>query len=130
MKSYEINSVDEYIFIAKKEAQPNLKQLRKLIKKTVPKVDERISWGVPFYRYEGLLGGYAAFTNHVNFGLVTSLDSKIAKSLKKKGYAIGKKTIQIRFDQKIPVEEITKLLKMEVKRNLAKKKSKADKSSS
>lgn len=91
MRNYNAKNVDSYITSSAKEARPKLKEIRKIIKSTVPKAEEGISWGVPFYKYQGILAGFAVFKNHVSFGLVTVLQSKDRKMLEKKGYITGKK---------------------------------------
>jgi len=121
MKNYNAKDVDEYIASADKEARPKLKELREIIKSVIPKAEEGISWGVPFYKYHGVLAGFAAFKNHVSFGLVTVLQSKDRKMLEKKGYKTGKKTIQINFDQKVPTTAIKQILKAKAKMNEAKR---------
>lgn len=117
MKSYSVTNVDEYIAIAPKDAQPKLKELRAVIKSAVPKAQETISWGVPFYKYQGLLAGFAAFKNHVSFGLAFVFEDTDRKTLESQGYIMGKKTIQIGFDQKVPTKIITSILKTKAKLN-------------
>lgn len=121
MRSYSAKDVDSYIAISPEVARPHLLELRKIIKSTIPKAEEKISWGVPFYKYHGLLGGFAPFKNHVSFGLAFVFESKDRELLEKKGYVTGKKTVQIRFDQKVPTKEIKKILKAKVEENLSKK---------
>lgn len=121
MRNYIAKDVDEYIASSEPEARPTLEELRKIIKSTIPNVEEQISWGVPFYRYHGLLAGFSAFTSHVSFGLVFAFESKDREMLEKKGYATGKKTIQIKFDQKVPAEMISQMLKTRAKLNEAKR---------
>ena len=121
MKNYSAKDVDSYIASSGREANPKLEELRKIMKATIPKVEEGISWGIPFYKYHGLLAGFATFKNHVSFGFCHVLQSKDSKILEKKGYMTGKKTIQIKFDQKIPAAEIKQILKTQAKINEAKK---------
>jgi len=121
MKNYLAKNVDEYIANAPKEAQPKLREIRAAIKAAAPKAEEGISWGVPFYKYHGLLAGFAALKNHADFGLAFALQDKDRETLGKKGYMTGKKTIQIRFDQKVPAAEIRQMLKAKAKLNDAKK---------
>ncbi|VVB75765.1 Uncharacterised protein [Candidatus Tiddalikarchaeum anstoanum] len=116
MKNYLAKNVDEYIANAQKEAQPKLKELRAAIKSAVPKAEEGISWGVPFYKYHGVLAGFASFKNHVSFGFAALLQSENRKTLEKKGYITGKKIIQIKFDQKVPTT-IKQILKTKAKMN-------------
>jgi uncharacterized protein YdhG (YjbR/CyaY superfamily) len=121
MRNYNAKDVDAYIANSASEARPTMKELRKIIKSTVPDAEEGISWGVPFYKYHGLLGGFAVFKNHVSFGLAFVLESKDRKMLAEKGYTTGKKTIQIRFDQKIPATVIQQILTARANMNAAKK---------
>ncbi len=120
MRNYTAKDVDGYIAGAAPEARPTLKELRKLITSAIPDVEEKISWGVPFYRYHGLLAGFSAYTNHVSFGLVVALQSEDRTKLEEKGYKTGKKTIQIKFGQKVPSAEIQQLLKAQASMNKAK----------
>ena len=121
MKNYNAKDVDAYIAYSSIEARQKLEELRKIIKLTLPKVEEGISWGVPFYKYQGVLAGFAAFKNHVSFGFWDVLQSKDREMLEKKGYITGKKTIQIKFDQKVPTTAIKQILKAKAKMNEAKR---------
>ncbi len=121
MQNYSAKNVDEYIASAPKEARPKLRELRAAIKSAVPKAEEGISWGVPFYKYHGLLAGFVAVKNHVDFGLAFALEGKDREMLEKKGYLTGKKTIQIKFDQKVPAATITQIVKAKAKTNEAKR---------
>jgi uncharacterized protein YdhG (YjbR/CyaY superfamily) len=116
MKKYK--DVDSYIGASVPEARPVLEALRGIIKSTVPRVEEGISYGVPFYKYHGAFVGFAVYKNHVSFGFATdALQSKVRQILEEKGYKTAKKTFQIKFGQKVPVEEITQILKVQAKLN-------------
>jgi len=123
MKASKAKDVDSYIANAAKEAIPMLKELRNLIKTTVPKAEEGISWNVPFYKYNGALAGFSVFKKHVSFGLGSGkLDGADRQMLEKKGYRTAIRTISINFDQKIPITALKKILKAGAKTNEAKKK--------
>ncbi|MFW9842795.1 MAG: iron chaperone [Candidatus Thorarchaeota archaeon] len=114
--------VDSYIANSVKEARPILEALRRIIKSTIPKAEEGISWNVPFYKYHGELVGYAVYKSHVSFGIGAAvLQSEDQKMLEEEGYKTGKGTIQIKFDQKVPIAAIERLLKAKAKMNEAKK---------
>ncbi|MCL5774657.1 MAG: DUF1801 domain-containing protein [Patescibacteria group bacterium] len=117
MKNYKAKDVGAYIASADSKARPKLTELRKIIKSAIPKVEEKISWGIPFYKYHGFLIGFAAFKNHVSFGFAFPLPSKDREELLKKGYKTGSKTIQIKFDQKVPTTAIKQILKTRAKTN-------------
>ena len=115
MRNYKAKDVDAYIAGAEPKARPLLRALRKLVRATVPKAEESISWGVPFYKYHGLLGGFSVFKSHVSFGLAFAFEGALRKTLAAKGYTTGSKTVQIRFDQKVPTAVIRQMLKAKAK---------------
>ena len=107
--------VDSYIANSHKEARPTLKELREIIKSTIPAAEEGISYNVPFYKFHGAHVGFSAFKNHATFGIGADvLQSKDRKMLKEKGYKTGKETIQIKYNQKVPTTAIKQLLKAKV----------------
>jgi uncharacterized protein YdhG (YjbR/CyaY superfamily) len=108
--------VDIYISDAVKEARPILRKLRSLFSSNVPEAEEKISWGVPFYWWHGPLGGYAVYSKHVTFGCGGSdIPAHIRNKLERMGYKTGKKTVQIRFDQRVPAREIRTILSLRKK---------------
>ena len=121
MKNYSAKNVDEYIIHAPKEAQNKLRELRAVIRLAVPKAEESISWGIPFYKYNGMLAGFSSLKEHVDFGFFYPIADKYKKILEKKGYITKMKIIQIRFDQKVPAQEIKDILKEQAKKNEEKK---------
>ena len=122
MKNYSAKDVDSYIANADKEARSILKELRKIIKSTIPQVEEEILWGYPFYKYHGILAGITAYKKHVSFQIADSLQSEDRKTLEEKGYTLGEKRIQIKFDQDVPTTAIKQILKAQAKMNEAKRK--------
>ena len=120
MNNYLAKNVDEYIASAPKEAQPKLREIRVAIKSAVPKAEEGISWGFPFYKYYGTLAHFAIYTHHVALGFGSDLQNKDREILEKNGYATGQKRIQIKFDQKVPTTAIRQILKAQAKINEAK----------
>jgi uncharacterized protein YdeI (YjbR/CyaY-like superfamily) len=61
--------VDAYIDKAQPFAQPILAQLRRLVHKGCPKVEETIKWSRPFFEYRGaILCNMSAFKEHCSFG--------------------------------------------------------------
>jgi len=122
MKPSKPKDVDSYIANADREARPKLEELRKIVKSTVPRADETISWGVPIYKYHGVLAGFAAYKSHVSFGFVAAvLQNEDRKTFEEKGYITGKKTLQIKFDQKVPTTAIKQILRAHAKMNEAKR---------
>src|SRR3954452_7456310 len=118
MKEPRPKDVDAYVAASAGEARPLLAGLRELVRSAVPDAEEAISWGVPFYRYHGPLGGFAAYKRHVSFGLGgLDLQSEDRGALEEQGYRTGKKTVQIAFDQELPTAALTRMLEAQAKTN-------------
>ena len=99
-----------------------MEELRKTIKSTIPKVEEAIKWGVPFYSFHGALAGFAVYKNHVSFGFSADvLQDDERRVLEDKGYKTGVRTVQIKFDQKVPTTIIKRILRTHAKMNEVKR---------
>jgi uncharacterized protein len=120
--NYSAKNVDEYIAAAPEPARPHLEEVRAAIKSAVPKAEEGISWGKPYYRYHGMLAGFDALKNHVSFEIwADELAAKDRKTLEEDGYKTGKRTFQIRYDQEVPSAVIKALVKAQAKLNESRK---------
>ncbi len=60
--------VDDYIAKSPAFARPMLEKVRRLFHQACPEVVEEIKWGVPHFSWKGMLGGMAAFKQHVGYG--------------------------------------------------------------
>lgn len=56
--------VDAYIARSAEFARPILDHVRELIHDAIPDVEEDIKWGAPFFNYQGVICGIAAFKEH------------------------------------------------------------------
>jgi uncharacterized protein len=125
MSNYEAEDVGAYIANAAAEARPILEALRAIITAAVPDVEESISWGVPFYRYHGALGGYAAYKQHVSFGCDSALPEADRQALEAAGYATAKKTVKIAFGEPVPEAAIRRIVEAQARTNEARGRSSA-----
>lgn len=50
-------------------AKPIVKRLRAIFHKASPLIEEKIKWGHVSFEYKGIVGGCAAFKQHVSWGL-------------------------------------------------------------
>ena len=107
------NEVDAYIAAAPRAAQPLLRQIRALIKENAPNADERISYKMPYYHLNGRLVYFAVHKNHV--GLYALGQTHEAAGLER--YVAAKGTLQFRFDEPLPAENIARLIRKRVKEN-------------
>jgi uncharacterized protein len=114
MKKIIAHTVEEYIAKSVEMSRGIQKKLRSIILATVPGVTESINWGVPFYKLNKPVCGFAVYKNHVSFGVTLTISKQDHELLKKEGYKTGIKTIQIQFDKKVPKEQIISILKQNV----------------
>ena len=108
--------VESYIAAAPAEAQAKLCELRRNLRSLLPQAEEKIWYGVPFYHQQGELIGFAAYARHISVGVGAPFFPAAERAeLEAMGYRTGQGTFQIRFDQKIPLAHLKKLLKAKQK---------------
>lgn len=116
------NDVDSYIASSDEKAQPHLREIRQIVKATLPEAEEAIRWGVPWYRYHGMVAGVTAYKNHVTLEIwADELKSDHRKMFEDQGYKTGKRTVQIKYDEEVPTATIQKVLKAQAETNEAKR---------
>ncbi len=94
--------VDAYIAKAPEFTRPILEKLRKAFHRACPQVEEAIKWGVPHFQYKGILGGMAAFKNHVSFGFWKSKLMPDPEQLFVRGPKASMCNCQIRSAKEMP----------------------------
>jgi uncharacterized protein YdhG (YjbR/CyaY superfamily) len=121
-------TVDEYIASAPEQMRGGLEAMRKAIRAAAPKADEGISYGVPTYKYLGMLCSFGAAKNHVSFyGASTELLGDRDGELAKYDTAKTKGTIRFSPDERIPVDLIKKLVKVRLTENEEKERRRKEK---
>ncbi len=111
-------TVDQYIESAPPVIKTKLKELRTIIKKTAPKAEEKISYGMPYYGYFGRLVYFAYAKTHVGLYIPPPVIANHEKDLK--NYKTAKATVQFPLDKKLPVALIKKLIKARMTLNESK----------
>ena len=112
-------TVDAYIAVAPTEVQDKLKELRAAIKEAAPRAVERISYGMPYYGYQGRLAYFRLAKTHIGLYIPPPIIAEHKRELKK--YETAQATVRFPLDKKIPIALIKKLVKARVKKNEAKK---------
>jgi uncharacterized protein YdhG (YjbR/CyaY superfamily) len=112
--------IDEYIAGFPLDTQEILEQIRVTIRKVVPEAEETISYGIPTFNLNGTyLIYFAAYKKHIGIypvpGAIEEVDKDFA-SYK----TSGKGTIQFPLNKPMPLNLITKLVKLRVKVNVEK----------
>ena len=114
--------IDKYIANSPKEIQDTLKKIRSTIKKSAPKAEETINYGIPTFTLDGNLVHFAGFKNHIGFYPTPSGIEKFKKDIEKYEWAKG--SVQFPLDKPMPYGLIGKITKFRVQENLAKVKAK------
>ncbi len=122
MKTKPVNNIDEYITGFPDNVQKLLKQMRATIRKAAPGAEETINYAVPTFKLNGNLVHFAAFKKHIGFypapAGIEAFKQEVAP------FEAGKGSLQFPFDQPLPLELVTKIVKFRVKQNMEKPKAK------
>ncbi|MBK8368133.1 MAG: DUF1801 domain-containing protein [Bacteroidetes bacterium] len=110
--------IDSYISEQAVDVRDRLEQIRQVVKTSAPKAEEVISYGMPAFKYHGMLVYFAAFKNHIGFYALPSGNEAFQKELSV--YKQGKGSIQFPLDKPIPLTLIKKIVKFRVKENIEK----------
>ena len=112
------NSIDEYIAQFPEEVQKQLKELRKVIKAAAPDAEERISYQMPTFRFNGNLVHFAAYKKHIGFyptpGGIKPFENELLV------YEVSKGTVRFPIDKPLPLDLISKIVKFRVAEDLKK----------
>ena len=114
----EARDVDDCLAAIPAKPRATLQKLRKTIRVAAPKAVETISYGIPSYRYLGLLVGFAAFKDHCSF-YVMSPSVMEAHRDELKQYDTAKGTIRFPIDKPPPITLVKKLVKARINENEA-----------
>jgi len=113
-------TVDEYLDRVPEPARSTLNKLRAVIRSVAPpEATEGISYGIPTFKYKGMLASFAAFSNHCS--LFPGAGPTIEFKNDLKDFQISKGTIRFAPNKPLPAALIKKLLKSRVAENKRKK---------
>ena len=112
--------IDAYLAALPPAERRALKKLRATIKSAAPKAEEKISYRMPLYYYQGYLVGFAAFKNHCSFFVMSY---KVMAMFKKELKPFRKATATLHFtpEKPLPVSLVKKIVKARIEENEAKK---------
>jgi uncharacterized protein YdhG (YjbR/CyaY superfamily) len=114
-------TVDAYLAAVPEPARTTLKKVRVQIRAAVPgETTEIISYGMPAFKYKGLLIWFAAFSDHCSLFPTASAIAAFKKELK--GFKTSKGTIQFPSNKPFPAALLNKIVRFRVAQNELKKK--------
>jgi len=108
-------NVDDYISSFPEEVRLKLNQIRSLIKRLVPEVEESISYGMPSYKYRGILTYFSAYKNHIGMFAVPDLHPDFVEKFKP--YKTGRGSVQFPLKNPLPLDFIEEIIKFRLKDN-------------
>ena len=120
-----IKNIDDYLLNIPENQRIALEEVRQIIRDTAPTAEEVISYGMPAFKYHGMLVYFAAFKNHCSlFAANATMIEDLHPELK--AYKTSKGTIQFTPEKPLPAALVQKIILIRMKENeekaLAKKK--------
>jgi uncharacterized protein YdhG (YjbR/CyaY superfamily) len=111
-----INGVDEYLASIPEPARTTLKKVRAAIRSVAPpEATEVISYGIPTFKYKGMLASFAAFWDHCSLFPGAGPTTEFKNELK--NFQTSKGTIRFAPDKPPPVALLKKLVKARIADN-------------
>jgi uncharacterized protein YdhG (YjbR/CyaY superfamily) len=111
-------NINEYITTFPLQTRKLLREMKATIKKAAPKAEEVISYGMPAFKFHGLLVWFAAYTRHIGFYPRVSAIQAFKKEIAK--YKNAKGSVQFPLHKPLPLALIKKMVQYRVKENLEK----------
>ena len=109
-------TISQYIAGFPAETQALLEQVRQLVRKEVPAVEETISYGIPAFNLNGTyLIYFAGYSKHISIHPAPTADAAFKEDFAP--YKTGKGTVQFPLGQPLPVPLIIKVLKYLIRSN-------------
>lgn len=112
------SSIDAYIAGFPKQIQDILQQVRHTVTKAAPGAQETIKYDMPTFTFKGNLVHFAAFKKHIGFYPAPTGDPAFEKDLAP--YKTGRGSVQFPYNKPMPLELITRIVKLNVQRNTKK----------
>ena len=110
-------NAEEYLQGVPEPARTTLTKVRAVIRSVVPETTtEVISYGIPAFKYKGLLVGIAAFQKHCGFypmspSVMAAFQTELAE------YETSKGTVRFALDKPLPTALVKKLVKARIAEN-------------
>jgi uncharacterized protein YdhG (YjbR/CyaY superfamily) len=117
-------TIDEYLARLEPGQRDALEALRRVIRQAAPKAEEVITYGIPAFRQNGFLVGFAASAKHcslhpMNNHTVAAFAAELA------GYSIGTGTIRFTPQKPLPAALVRNIVKARIVENDADAREKA-----
>jgi uncharacterized protein YdhG (YjbR/CyaY superfamily) len=106
-------NVDEYLAGVAEPARSTLEKIRAAIRSAAPaEATETISYGIPAFKYKGVLVWFAAFSDHCSLFPTAAVIETFKNELK--SFSTSKGTIHFPTDKPLPAALVKKMVKARV----------------
>jgi uncharacterized protein YdhG (YjbR/CyaY superfamily) len=109
------DTINAYIATFPPKVRAILKKIRATVKKAAPKATEKISYRMPAFFQDGVVLYFAAFKSHIGVFPPVSGDDKLLATLGR--YRGPKGNLKFPLDEPIPLNLITRIVKLRLKQN-------------
>lgn len=119
MEKLPIKNIDDYIALQPENVRESLENLRQIIRDTAPEAEEVISYGIPAFKYHGILVYFATYKKHCSlFAGNGALTEQMKEELK--AYKTSKGTIQFTIEKPLSDKLVREIVKIRMKQNVEK----------
>lgn len=117
MAKTDYKTIDEYHQSQPAELRERMQSIREIIHKTVPGVEEVISYQIPCFKYKGYLIYYSAYARHISLSYPFS--QALLKTFEKelKPLKVSKSAIQFPHADPLPLDLIKGIVAFRKKEN-------------
>jgi uncharacterized protein YdhG (YjbR/CyaY superfamily) len=106
-------TVDEYLKRVPEPARSALQQVRTIVRAVAPsRATEVISYGIPTFKYDGMLMSFAAFSDHCSLFPGAGPIAEFSNQLKP--FPTTKGTIRFAPDKPLPVNLLKKIVRSRI----------------
>ena len=113
-------TIDEYLERTPEPARTTLNKVRAVIRSVAPpEATEGISYGIPTFKYKGMLASFAAFSGHCSLFPGAGPTVEFKDELKR--FQTSKGTIRFALDKPLPAVLLKRLIKARIAENGRKK---------
>lgn len=113
--------IDEYVARYTGRHRELMTEIAALIRELAPQAGEKISWQMPTFTLNGNLVHFAAGKNHVGFYPGVDGVKLVTAELDELGLKHSKGAIQLKLDQPLPRELLTRIITFRVEQQEAKR---------
>jgi uncharacterized protein YdhG (YjbR/CyaY superfamily) len=111
--THPIANVDEYLAQVPEPARTTLAKIRAAIRSVVPEgATEGISYGMPMFKYHGIVCGFAAFTDHCSLFPTAAVIDTFRDELS--NFKLSKGTIRFAVNKPPSIALIKKMVKARI----------------